>query len=271
MKKQFPFYFVVSLVLLSNQGDEIKKIHAVNEITSNSKSEYIYIDDQGREYKCMLGRPLKDKLGVRGIVADEKTILLEQSCSQEMKAFYCKEEFFAGCSRIKAKTTVFNRNRTAYKNLALLIARLNGYAGMKKKIQENGGREADRVEEEKELAVVKNVYLYAIMRENDNDYHMIISDKSGSNKFNVEVSAISRAGNDSESKLAAVRKKVDKRIGGALSCKGDYVVFENMIPIRKLKGSLFFDNEHEPDEIGPKGLFNMKTSWEIHPLVDIEF
>ena len=48
-----------------------------------------------------------------------------------------------------------------------------------------------------------------------------------------------------------------------------YDKYDPPIPVQ-IVGSLFFDVDHQPGEVGPVGM-KPKTSWEIHPVSDIQF
>lgn len=56
---------------------------------------------------------------------------------------------------------------------------------------------------------------------------------------------------------------------GRLRC-GNYVLPSSPIPIRQLRGALFFDTDHPAGQVGPAGS-RPSTAWEIHPVTFIEF
>jgi hypothetical protein len=127
-------------------------------------------------------------------------------------------------------------------------------------------------EEDHNVTVVGSIY--AIRKESDNDFHLIVGDNDcngGGCLITVELSGLpSDAGNPSLSTLAAVRSKFLAFFGeNPPGTSRGYDKFDPAIPV-SLTGSLFFDVDHRAGIVGPAGL-KPNSAWEIHPLTAIEF
>ena len=122
-------------------------------------------------------------------------------------------------------------------------------------------------------------FIYAYVKEDDNDYHIILGDAPGTVPpvfLNVEVSGIPVGGTAANrNRLTAVRDEF--KAAFSLGEKGPtkYKKFLNEtganspVPVR-IGGSLFWDVDHGPGTVGPKE-FRPQTSWEIHPVSEIVF
>jgi hypothetical protein len=121
-------------------------------------------------------------------------------------------------------------------------------------------------EEKRRIRLLQDTYIYAFKKEPDNDYHLIIGDHKSMSKatfFNIELSGLA-----TNSTLSAVREVFEKRFVNA--CTSSYIIFsQNPIKIQ-IEGSLFFDFDHNPGEVGPTG-FRPATCWELHPLSKLVF
>jgi hypothetical protein len=127
----------------------------------------------------------------------------------------------------------------------------------------NSGRIA---EEDRNVTVVG--YIHFAKNEADNDYHVILGsneDPNHSRFMNVEISGLPPAG-PHRPVLTAARNQFESVWADAIHGSG-YTQFE---PIKvRLSGSLFYDIDHAPGNVGPAG-FRPKTAWEIHPVTKIE-
>ena len=124
----------------------------------------------------------------------------------------------------------------------------------------------NRVREEKRNVKISSVFLYAIKREPDNDYHIIIGNGRGV-FFNIECSGLPGRNSRDYNRLLTARNQVEDYFG--VLCNSKYKVFSAGIPV-SVRGSLFYDIDHRPGVVGPEG-YKPKTSWEIHPIRSIEF
>lgn len=182
----------------------------------------------------------------------------------------CGEDEFTGTDRAKAKTSfVTGVPFKSFTSVAALAASLTKDREMKTKVKRTSPRIA---EEKKNVRLRNNIFLYAMKKEGDNDYHVIIGDsriKSQATFFNVEISGVPHTGN-------AANKTAIKTIRDFFEdnfvelCGSKYAVFSaKPIPIA-IEGSMFFDVDHSAGSVGPAG-FRPKTAWEIHPVSKITF
>ncbi len=180
----------------------------------------------------------------------------------------CGEDLFSGKDRAKAKTSFVNGVKfKSFTSITSLISFLTKDSEMENKVN----RRSLRVVDEKINArLTNNIFLYAMKKEGDNDYHVIIGDNKVKNLatfLNVEISGVPKSGNVSTKKaIQKVRNFFEKNFVDL--CGSNYAVFStNPIPVT-IEGSLFFDIDHKGGTVGPKG-FRPKTSWEIHPISKI--
>lgn len=171
---------------------------------------------------------------------------------------------FEGKARAKAKTSYVTGPTLSFNSINALINSLTADSVIRKKLNEN----SPRIKDEMKNVRLSNAYLFAIKKESDNDYHLIIGDNKDLTKatlLNAEVSGLPAHAN---AKMKQVRAYVEAHlvdVGGS-----SYAVFtKNPIPIQ-ISGSVFYDVDHVPGEIGPVGL-QPKTSWEIHPIASLTF
>ena len=176
----------------------------------------------------------------------------------------CGEDTFSGKDRAIAKTSfVKGVPATSFNSISQLIASLTPDAVIRPKLTTTSKRIAD---ENKNVRLEKNIFLYAMKSESDNDYHIIVGDNKTLSKatlLNIEISGVPKTGN------AAIQKVRDFfETNFVQLCGTKYAVFTgNPIPI-KISGSVFYDVDHPAGQVGPTGL-RPKTSWEIHPIGEI--
>lgn len=129
-----------------------------------------------------------------------------------------------------------------------------------------------RVSQENYNDSVSTSYLYAITRESDNDFHLIIGDSNpvAGNLFNCEASGNPATTASSYAAISAVRTYLKSYFGKDFCGASGYTLFSPAIRVKMLKGSLFFDIDHTAGTVGPSG-FRPSTSWELHPLKAIGF
>jgi len=180
----------------------------------------------------------------------------------------CENARFAGLSRSKVKTSIVSGNLHTYNTLLQFLNTLPPDVDMEVVIDALDKPWKDRAIQEIKNATLKNIFLKAYKREDDNDYHLILTDSSGTLFFNAEVSALPGTSAASYQNLKTVRTGFNS-FPGELSC-GNYVKFDTPIKIIKLTGSIFFDTDHAAGTVGPTG-FRPRTAWEIHPVTFIQF
>jgi hypothetical protein len=169
--------------------------------------------------------------------------------------------------RGRAKTTFANAPLQIYPDLRSLILSLPDDEDMIPLTRKEW--DFDRIGlERRNVRVI--AYLFAVKKESDNDYHLIVDDdgdlEEGA-KFNVEVSGIPTEGPD----IAAIRRARDefKALFDG-SPPRNYKPFLDPPWRVEIEGSLFFDRDHRPGTVGPEG-YRPATAWEIHPVRRIRF
>ncbi len=174
----------------------------------------------------------------------------------------CTTDVFHGEARKKPKTSMVTGPKEPFTNLLTFLNQLVPDTVMlaNKTLKKNPNQ---RVQKEKRNIALSNVFLYAIKREPDNDFHMIIGDEFG-NFFNTENTGLLAS---SPKILKVVRAKILAFFGPF--CKSKYQLFRPGIPI-EIVGSMFYDTEHAPGIVGPESA-RPKTAWELHPIIDIVF
>ena len=194
-----------------------------------------------------------------------------QSAGQT-KSKKCVSDEFAGKDRKDAKTSVVTSEYRDFQSLDELLISLPPDTKMENyepKITKSV--KSRRVEEEMRNVKIERAYIYAIYREPDNDFHIILGSSTVSNGreyLNVEVSGLPAAGSDSYNALFHARKEVVDYFGD-LNCGKKYIFGENPVEV-EVEGSLFYDIDHAPGVVG-QGQYKPATSWEIHPVTGISF
>lgn len=179
-------------------------------------------------------------------------------------------DIFGGSARKAAKTSYATPTFVTYTNIAGVRVSLQTDAYMHTRGLTTS---SPRITEEKRNVSVTSAYLYAISRESDNDYHMIIGDASHTptTLMNCECGGLpSSTTAASYNTLKAVRNYIKSYFGTDFCSKSGYTIFSTPIKITVLKGSLFYDIDHSAGSIGPTGL-RANTSWEMHPISAITF
>lgn len=179
----------------------------------------------------------------------------------------CITDDFHGEHRKAAKTTVAKADTVVYTTLGKFIKSLPAddvmlSQGISKKAT------SKRVAAENRNVSLKAVYIYAIKREPDNDYHIIIGNYPNNGVyFNVENSGLPKSTIYGYKAIKNARKQIEGYFGEY--CSEKYLIFKSPIPI-EITGSLFFDVDHKAGIVGPKG-YRPATAWEIHPITNITF
>lgn len=179
---------------------------------------------------------------------------------------------FMGTDRKAAKTSISDGPLTDRADVADLLAHLP--ATDAQMLNHNPpiskSADSDRVSEEQHNVRVQVGFIYAVAKEADNDYHVMLGTApGGATQFiNVEVSGLPKTGSF-RGPLKDVRDKFQNFFGDAIAGGGYHKFLDSPIPVR-ITGSLFYDIDHPPGAVGPTGM-KPETAWEIHPVTDIEF
>jgi hypothetical protein len=116
--------------------------------------------------------------------------------------------------------------------------------------------------------VTVDAYLWYIRKETDNDYHLILGSTADATAqyMTAEVSGLPAGGDDLDT-LRQVRAQLVALAGSPPGSDR----YEALTPPREIRvtGSLFFDGDHRPGEVGPTA-HQPQTVWEIHPASDLE-
>ena len=130
----------------------------------------------------------------------------------------------------------------------------------------------DRVQEEKRNVRVR-CWLYACSKEDDNDFHLIVGRNPNSSQemyMTMELSGLPASGHPDRVQLKTARDTFKAFFGNELPGTR-YDFYDPPIPMI-VEGSLFFDVNHQAGSVGPSPLRNnIPTTWEVHPITDIEF
>ncbi|MDB6065486.1 MAG: hypothetical protein JWR26_1694 [Pedosphaera sp.] len=181
-------------------------------------------------------------------------------------------ENFAGTDRKAAKTSSSTGPQDTRADVAELLANLpetdDNMMNHNPPISKSAT--SGRVSEEEHNVVVTSGFIYAIAKESDNDYHIILGTAPGGTPqfMNVEVSGLPSTG-AFRAPLKQVRDKFQSFFGTAIAGSGYHKMVGDPVPVR-VTGSLFYDIDHAPGAVGPTGL-KPTTAWEIHPVTDIVF
>jgi hypothetical protein len=175
---------------------------------------------------------------------------------------------FKGSARAHAKTTVAHAEVEKFGDLPALIASIPTDRKMlsyKPRID----RDTPRVAEElRNVAVC--AWIVATKKEDDNDYHIILSDDSGTIFMTAEMSGIPSIGSKlNRKRLFNSRSTFEAFVAEDGRKTSNYTGWGDAVPVY-VEGSLFYDTEHKPGVVGP-AFARPKTSWEIHPISKILF
>jgi hypothetical protein len=217
---------------------------------------------------------IRDETGrIASYISDPKSIPI-----QPLNDDAPKGDSFQGTDRKVAKLSVGSEPLESFKDLKDLIDSLPPDSAM---LSHNPpiakGADSGRVKEEQRNVRV-SAFLYAISREQDNDFHLIIGraqDAQPEMYMSMEVSGLPPTASQSFQELKAARdalKKIYHDLFNTDLPGLGYQFPDPPIPV-EIEGSLFFDiaqgNGQKP---GPKSLKDkMPTLWEVHPITKITF
>ena len=206
------------------------------------------------------------------MIASIDSSMMEETSSdfapanKSLAGLNCENDKFAGTHRKAAKTSIVTGSYRKFESLEEFLATLQDDEEMRIHPEISRDENNKRVAEEKRNVHLKNVYLAAIVRESDNDFHIIITDGKGT-YFNIENSGLLSTSSANYTALKKARTQIEDFFGEY--CSSKYWKMSPIIEI-EVKGSLFYDIDHKPGIVGPNGL-KPTTAWEIHPITDIKF
>lgn len=179
-------------------------------------------------------------------------------------------DVFDGCARRAPKTTMLATSDApaeSFGDISALKATLQADNDM---IHHSPlithDADSERVTEELRNVTV-DAYLFAVTKESDRDFHLIVGDE-GCNQhkcfMNAEVSALPKT-TSARAPFETVRESLVDMFGEEPS--GSYWQIDPPAPVH-LEGTLFYDLDHKPGQVGPSWA-KPDTSWEIHPVSEL--
>ncbi|HTL82546.1 MAG TPA: hypothetical protein VL651_12625 [Bacteroidia bacterium] len=133
-----------------------------------------------------------------------------------------------------------------------------------------------RCKEENKNIYLRDVYIFGVKREDDNDFHVLLGTSGELNNeqlyFSAEISGLPDTASDAYATLKTLRTKFKAHFGNDITKEFVFVASANHPPIHLLsiQGSLFFDNHHYTKHSAVQGR-SVCSAWEIHPVTSIEF
>jgi hypothetical protein len=184
----------------------------------------------------------------------------------------CQSDDFTGSERKVAKTTIaVTKNTENFSDLESFLSSLPDDKSMNSRNPPISPLPFFlRVTEENRNVKISTVYIFAVTRQDDNDFLLLLGsnpDYMTARFFDAEVSGLPEASKDSYSTLSDVRNKVKAQFGNV--CGKPVLFMQNPIKA-SVEGSLLFDAQSKPGKNDPKKM-KSKTSWEIHPVTNIDF
>ncbi|MCX6318644.1 MAG: hypothetical protein NTW29_15225 [Bacteroidetes bacterium] len=205
---------------------------------------------------------------------DEKKLeLAGPRCPSVNPELKCNSDIFQGCNRGNVKTTMLTKRATHYRTVAELLSVLPNVASMKARgisSLETGARDVA----ENENVVVEKAFLFAIYKEDDNDFHMIIGSTASLQTavlMNIEISGLPRrASAEVKKKFKRVRQIIESvpYLQNIPCMPSPVKLLRTPIELKNIRGSLFWDAQHAGGGVGPEAA-RPKSAWEIHPVIDL--
>jgi hypothetical protein len=183
----------------------------------------------------------------------------------------CSNENFTGKTRLAAKTTFSTKKVESFPDLTAFLRSLPEDKIMNERNPPIS--QADyfqRVEEEDRNVRIDEAWVFAVSRQEDNDYLLVLGsdpDYMKAKFFNAEVTGLPESSKETYNMFNDLRTKVKTQFGNVC---GKPMLFMNKPVKVSVAGSLLFDAEGKPGKDDPKKM-KSATSWEIHPVAEIEF
>lgn len=249
--KQYSNYLILCLSLSVTQL-KAQSLDTLNNLFNTSTDQFYYKTPTGKVYKFRLA---------------EKDWTDEQEQSTRGLSANCLDSIFDGKDRAKVKTSFAKGKTETFKTVSHLIRALPPDRVMRTKVKRSTALRV--LEEQKNVRLKDDTFIFAFAKEEDGDYHVIIGDHKDITKatfFNVEISGVPI--DNASSKLLSVYQVFNNRFRDV--CSPKYLVFDDEPLKIEVEGSLFFDVSHQAGQVGPAKMKPL-TNWEIHPVGKIKF
>jgi hypothetical protein len=236
---------------------------AVKTANTNGKVGQVQSPATGKTYRYYQ----TDDQGAQVATRQERRAMLEAAARGEDVPFD-DSNVFKGVARAHAKTTLAHAKLKKFSGLDSMIATIPTDEFMLN-YDPPIDQDTPRVKEEL-INVGVCAWIVATKNEDDNDYHIMLSNQDGSIIFNAEMSGIPPTGSKTNrKKLFNARAVFEAFVEKDGRRTGSYTGWGDAMPVY-VEGSLFFDSEHKPGKVGP-AFARPKSSWEIHPISKIVF
>ena len=267
MKKLSATVLIVMIVLSASAKHKSVTVAFQDTVTNLSllKKKAVYKAPNGKTYNVSFEADEQTRVtkmktvtrrNARGVT--RRSAVANAACDNNNK--------FDGSYRKTAKLSIAGHNASST-SLTKLINRLVAMNNAAIPVTSS----SPRIVIEDSVVTLLSVYLYAVARETDEDYHIIVGTSANpatAKFFNIECSGLPPTNSPVYNKMKSARDKVVAFLGGMERCSSGYVKF-NDHPKVKIIGSLFYDKQHANDIPGP-ATSKPKTAWELHPITEFK-
>ena len=179
---------------------------------------------------------------------------------------------YVGKVRAQAKTSMATRKTEFFETVGDLLASLPTDNYMRKTgVNDKSTRTID----ENRNVLLKKAFIFHISKEPDQDFHLIVGDLNEQgekvNILNVEIAGLPK---DKTTRdyffLERTRRQLYEKYPDFFTGNKKTFAPKSKFPEITVRGSLFFDSHHSPNQIG-SGAAKPNSVWEIHPVTYIEF
>lgn len=179
---------------------------------------------------------------------------------------------YDGKVRATAKTSMATRKTENFETVGDFLASLPTDNYMR---QTGVNDKSARTIDENRNVLLKKAFIFHITKEPDQDFHLIVGDLNEQgekvNILNVEIAGLPK---DKTTRdyffLERTRRQLYEKYPEFFTGNKKTFAPKTKFPEITIRGSLFFDSHHTPDQIG-SGTTKPKSVWEIHPVTYIEF
>jgi hypothetical protein len=265
MKKAYFYCSILILIIFVSSCSKIENLESDIQNASSSKLDTIKNIGQLNTKSAIWD----DNGTFRKVFQIEDTDPEEENELGELFNRATCSNLFSGVDRAIAKKSFAAATTTTYSAFAPFRNTLQTDTYMRS-LNIPTSSTSNRVSQENRNIYISSSYLYAIKRESDGDFHIIIGDASSNALTNCEASGLPSTSSASYTKIKAVQDALIARFATDFCGKSSYTVFSPPILITKLNGSIFFDVDHAAGTVGPTG-YRPTTAWEVHPISFIQF
>jgi hypothetical protein len=179
---------------------------------------------------------------------------------------------YVGQVRAIAKTSMATRKTEFFETVGNLLASLPTDNYMR---QTGVNDKSLRTVDENRNVLIKKAFIFHITKEPDQDFHLIVGDLNEQgekvNILNVEIAGLPK---DKTTRdyffLERTRRQLYEKFPEFFTGNKKTLSPKTKFPEIMVRGSLFFDSHHTPEQIG-SGAAKPNSVWEIHPVTYIEF